>query len=130
MAEAATSVCAGCHRLQTQLEEQRVQLEQLQATVACLQEQLAAARKDSSTSSKPPSSDLVKPPAPLPPGQDHRQRGGQPGHPKHERVLFPPEQIDQFFEHPLPGCPCWTTRATPPLRRSWPPQQGQPGKGC
>ncbi len=92
--------------MQTQLEEQRVQLEQLQATVACLQEQLAAARKDSSTSSKPPSSDLVKPPAPLPPGQDHRQRGGQPGHPKHERVLFPPEQIDQFFEHPLPGCPC------------------------
>jgi transposase len=107
MEEAVVTPCAGCQRLQAQLEEQRAQLEQLQATVARLAEQLAAARKDSSTSSKPPSSDIVKPPAPPPPpGQDKRKRGGQPGHPKHERVLFPPEQIDHFFEHPLSGCPC------------------------
>ena len=57
MAEAATNACAGCQRLQEQLE-------QLQAAVARLEEQLAAARKDSSTSSKPPSSDIVKPPPP------------------------------------------------------------------
>src|SRR4051812_36952791 len=107
MAEAATTSCAGCQRLQAQLEQQRAQLEQLHAAVARLQEQLAAARKDSSTSSKPPSSDIVKPPPPPPPaGQGQRQRGGQPGHPKHERALFPPEQIDQFFDHPLHGCPC------------------------
>jgi transposase len=99
MAEAATNPCAGCQRLLAQLEEQ-------QAAVARLEEQLAAARKDSSTSSKPPSSDIVKPPLPPPPGQDKRQRGGQPGHPKHERSLFPQEQIDQFFDHPLHGCPC------------------------
>jgi transposase len=99
MAEAATTPCAGCQRLLAQLEEQ-------QAAVARLEEQLAAARKDSSTSSKPPSSDIVKPPLPPPPGQDKRQRGGQPGHPKHERSLFPHEQIDQFFDHPLHGCPC------------------------
>src|SRR6266550_1624606 len=112
MAEAATSACAGCQRLQAQLEQQRVLLEQqraeldtLTATVARLGEQLAAARKNSSTSSKPPSSDIVKPPAPPPPpGQDKRQRGGQPGHPKHERALFPAEQVDQFFEHPLHAC--------------------------
>jgi transposase len=90
-----------------QLDQQRVQLEQLQATVARLQEQLAAARKDSSTSSKPPSSDIVKPPPPPPPpGQDKRRRGGQPGHPKHERALFPPDEVDRFFDHPLCGCPC------------------------
>jgi transposase len=85
----------------------QAQLEELQAAVARLEEQLAAARKDSSTSSKPPSSDIVKPPLPPPPpGQDKRKRGGQPGHPKHERALFPHERIDQFFDHPLHGCPC------------------------
>src|SRR6266702_5389211 len=100
MAEAAASTCTQCQRLQAQLDE-------LRATVTRLEEQLAAARKNSSTSSKPPSSDIVKPPAPPPPpGQDKRQRGGQPGHPKHERALFPHDQIDQSFVHPLSGCPC------------------------
>src|SRR5262249_23469463 len=94
-------------RLQAQMEQQRAQLEQLQATVARLEQQLAAARKDSSTSSKPPSSDIVKPPpGPPPPGQDKRKRGGQPGHPKHERVLWPDEHIDHSFDHTLSGCPC------------------------
>ena len=107
MAEAVTNSCAGCQRLQTQLEQQRAELEQLHAAVARLEEQLAAARKDSSTSSKPPSSDIVKPPPPpLPTGQDKRKPGGQPGHPKHERALFPDEQIDHRFDHLLHGCPC------------------------
>src|SRR6266536_2685449 len=107
MGEEARKTCAGCQRLQGQLEEQRARLEELQVTVARLEEQLAAARKDSSTSSKPPSSDIVKPPPPPPPpGQDKRKRGGQPGHPKHERLLFPDEQISQFYEHALHGCPC------------------------
>jgi transposase len=99
MAEVAANTCAGCQRLQEQLE-------QLQAAVARLEEQLAAARKDSSTSSKPPSSDVVKPPSAGSAGQDKRQRGGQPGHPRHERALFPTEQIDLFLVHPLRGCPC------------------------
>lgn len=99
--------CPGCERLQAQQEQQRLQLEQLRATVARLEEQLAAARKDSSTSSKPPSSDIVKPPpAPPPPGQDKRSPGGQPGHPKHERALFPAEQVDHSFVHALLACPC------------------------
>ena len=55
----------------------------------------------------PPPPVKIKPPLPPPPpGQDKRQRGGQPGHPKHERALFPAEQVDQFFEHPLHACPC------------------------
>jgi transposase len=105
MTEPAAIPCPGCQRLQAQLDA-------LQATVARLQEQLAAARKDSSTSSKPPSSDIVKPPPP--PGQDKRQRGGQPGHPKHQRAPFPVEQVSSFFEHPLHGCPC----CGGPLRRN------------
>jgi transposase len=94
MNESAATFCAGCQRFQAQVDELRAQVEQLQATVARLETQLAAARKNSSTSSKPPSSDIVKPPPPPPPpGQDKRKIGGQPGHPKHERDLFPPEAL-------------------------------------
>lgn len=107
MAETAANPCAGCQRLQAQLDQQSALLEQMQARITRLEEQLAAARKDSSTSSKPPSSDIVKPPPPAPPpGQDKRKRGGQPGHPKHERVLFTTEQITHPFEHTLHACPC------------------------
>src|SRR5213082_420079 len=107
MGTEATPSCPNCQRLQAQLDAVQAQLKALQIAFAQLQAQLAAARKDSSTSSKPPSSDIVKPPKPPPPeGQDKRRIGGQPGHPKHERALFPPEQVDQSFEHTLQGCPC------------------------
>jgi transposase len=91
------------------------EVQSLRAAVAQLQEQLAAARKDSSTSSKPPSSDIVKPPkAPAGPGGAPRRRGGQPGHAKHERAPFLPEQVTLFAEHPLHACPC----CGGPLRRN------------
>jgi len=95
--------------LQAQLDALRAQVETLQATIQQLQAQLAAARKDSSTSSKPPSSDIVKPPKPPPPmGQEKRHIGGQPGHPKHERSLFPPEQVNggahDYFLELCPTC--------------------------
>src|ERR1700747_1365130 len=93
--------CPNCLRLQAQLETQQAQLETQQAqletlrtALAQLQAQLAAARKDSSTSSKPPSSDIVKPPKPpLPEGQERRSIGGQPGPPQHERGGFPPQAL-------------------------------------
>ena len=92
--------------MQEQLDVQRGQIEGLQATVARLQEQLASARKNSSTSSKPPSSDIVKPPKTSTPEQTPRPRGGQPGHPRHERALFPAELVNDFFDHhPDPCCP-------------------------
>lgn len=90
--------CANCRRLQEQLDAQKARIETLEAIVLELQKQLAAARKDSSTSSKPPSSDIVKPPKPpLPEGQERRSIGGQPGHPKHEREAFPPESVNAGF---------------------------------
>src|SRR5271155_900661 len=98
MKQAATS-CANCQRLE-------VQVDALQTEVASLREQLAAARKDSSTSSKPPSSDIVKPKPDLPEGVAKRSIGGQPGHPKHEREPFPPEQVSHFQQHTLDACPC------------------------
>ena len=81
-------------------------MEALRAEVASLREQLAAALKNSSTSSKPPSSDIVKP-KPLP-ADDSAKRsiGGQPGHPKHEREPFPVEQVTHFETHVLDSCPC------------------------
>jgi len=101
--------CANCQRLQAELDTLRAQLAALQATVEQLQKQLAAARKDSSNSSKPPSSDIVKPPKPHPPpGQDRRRVGGQPGHPRHQRELFPPERLastpTDYLLDACPGC--------------------------
>jgi transposase len=116
MGPASTSSCANCERLQAQVDALRGQIEALQAVVAQLQERLAAARKDSSTSSRPPSSDIVKPPKPAPPPGHQRSIGGQPGHPKHERAPFQPEQITLAVEHPLHACP----DCGGPLRRNGP----------
>jgi transposase len=97
--------CPNCERLQAQLDAQRLPIEALQAAVSRLQEQLATARKDSSTSAKPPSSAIVKPPKPAAAGQTSRTIGGQLGHPRHTRAAFLPEQVTRFVEHPLDGCP-------------------------
>jgi len=68
---------------------------------------LARAKKNSSNSSKPPSSDIVKPPKVSPGGRGKkRKRGGQPGHPRHEREAFPPEQVDRAWIYYYTGCPC------------------------
>jgi transposase len=77
----------------------------LEAELGRVRQQLAAAKKNSATSSKPPSSDIVKPkPHERPDGQK-RSIGGQPGHDKHERVPFPPEQVTGFETHTLEACP-------------------------
>jgi transposase len=77
----------------------------LEKDLAQLREELAARKKNSSTSSKPPSSDIVKPkPADLPEGQK-RSIGGQPGHPMHTREPFPHEQVTFFQTHALDACP-------------------------
>src|SRR5213593_4560935 len=94
MGTEATTSCAHCARLQAQVDALTATVARLEAALARVQAQLAAARKDSATSSKPPSSDIVKPPkAEPPPGQDRRQPGGQPGHPRHTRRAVPPEQL-------------------------------------
>src|SRR3982751_752507 len=108
--------CTNCRRLQARVDALEAELAALKLVIAQLGQQLAAARKDSSTSSKPPSSDIVKPPKPPPPqGQDQRRIGGQPGHPKHERVAFPPESINGgSFDHRLDACPICGHDLRPP----------------
>lgn len=80
----------------------------LEARVAALEAELAAARKNSANSSKPPSSDIVKPPRPGSPkdkAMRKRKRGAQPGHPRHQRPPFPPEEIDERIDYSLSVCP-------------------------
>jgi transposase len=105
MEQATRNPCANCERLQSQVDQLLQQVTALQNSVAQLQERPAAAGKNSSTSSKPPSSDIVKPKPPANSDGSKRPIGGQPGHPRHERALFPPEAVTPFL-HALDCCPC------------------------
>jgi hypothetical protein len=79
---------------------------QLQKRNAALEDQVAKLGKNSSNSSKKPSSDIVKRQKPLPPtGDGKRNRGGQPGHDKHERPAFSPDEITQTMDYRLEACP-------------------------
>jgi transposase len=79
---------------------------QLKARIAELETQLAAAKKHSGNSSKPPSSDIVKPPKTGPKGKDgKRRRGGQQGHPRHQRPAFCPDEVDKTSDYILDHCP-------------------------
>ena len=71
--------------------------------IADLELELAKAKKDSSTSSKPPSSDIVKPSAKKkPPGKrGKRKRGGQPGHKRQLRQPLPPERVDERIDYEI-----------------------------
>ena len=72
------------------LESVAAQVVALTARVAELE---ARPNQNSSNSSKPPSSDgpHVKPAPPRPPSG--KRRGGQPGHPRHDRVILPPDEV-------------------------------------
>ena len=88
---------------QRRIAELETEVAQLKAQVARLLEQVAKLSKNSSNFSKPPSSDIVKPP--LPPRRGKRRIGGQPGHPQHERAAFPPDQIDRTRTYKMDRCP-------------------------
>lgn len=70
--------------------------------IAKLEQEIARLKKNSSNSSKPPSSDIVKPPkrtVTRKPGK--RQRGGQEGHVRHEREAFTEEKLDYYMVYEL-----------------------------
>jgi transposase len=83
------------------LESIASRVETLSARVAELESRL---NQNSSNSSQPPSSDppSVKPAPPKPPSG--KKRGGQPGHPKHERTILPPDEVHDY--RPTHGAGC------------------------
>ena len=95
----------------------QVHIHQLEAVIAQFSTQVAILttrladlevklQQNSSNSSRPPSSDgpQVKRGVPRQPSQ--RPRGGQKGHPKHERVILPPDEI---IDHKPSRCGCCET---------------------
>ena len=98
--------CRNCARLAARVAELEQQLVAALARIAQLESQLASARKDSSTSSKPPSSDIVKPPRAAGKGRAggkrKRRPGGQRGHPRQDRKPFPPEAVDAAWIYEWP----------------------------
>lgn len=100
--------CRNCERLARRVSELEGKLTAALGKSSDLERQLASAKKNSSTSSKPPSSDIVKPPRPdnaPKPGAGRkrkRRRGGQPGHKRHERAPFGPEDVSQTWIYEWP----------------------------
>jgi transposase len=104
--------CRRITELETQVADLTAKLAQRDAVIARLEQQVAelsaqVARlsKNSSTSSKPPSSDIVKPPKTSGTKGGKRRLGGQPGHRRHERQPFSPEEVDEVVDYRLPCCP-------------------------
>ena len=100
-------------KLQTENAEQKKRIAELTEQIHKLQKALndaltalACARKTSGTSSKPPSSDIVKPRSKEDDGKHPKRKiGAQQGHPRHERAPFLPKQIDAVQDHRLNACP-------------------------
>ena len=75
-----------------------------------LEVQVQKLSKNSKNSSKPPSSDIVKPKKNQSNKNDSdpnkkRKQGAQPGHTKHTRTFYTDEQIDEFHNYILESCP-------------------------
>ena len=92
-------------RLEAENAQLRGEIAELTARLEKLERLLSKLQKDSSTSSKPPSSDIVKPPKEQKKTGKKLKLGGQPGHPRHERPAFTPDQVDQVHDYHLDGCP-------------------------
>jgi transposase len=88
------------------LEQTNAQLQrenqQFRAENQRLRDQIARWKRDSSNSSKPPSSDIIQPKNQgMSKGQRQRKIGGQKGHPRHERIPFGPDDIGPVIPYEL-----------------------------
>ena len=86
------------------------QVQAAQQQIEALQRKLAQRSKDSSNSSKRPSSDDITKPKKGAKQTPETQGlgnaiGGQPGHPKHSRAPYPPETLCDVHAHASTACP-------------------------
>ena len=97
MADVPPTECLNCRQLHAEYGKR----------IAELEARIAKLEKNSSNSHKPPSSDIVKPQPKSPKGRRGKKRriGGQPGHPKHERTPFTPDELDAAWDYTLGACP-------------------------
>jgi transposase len=80
-------------------------IESLQQQIKILEAKVAKLSKNSSNSSKPPSSDITKPNSGKKEKKGERKIGGQLGHERHERSFFSEEEINKVHPYILPTCP-------------------------
>lgn len=109
--------CPGCAELRKQLAEVRWRLAEALKAIAELTAEVARLKRqvdrNSSNSSTPPSADRYR-------GKNANKKrkasgknpGGQPGHPKAERDLLPPDQVDDVIECVPSNC----SKCDAPLR--------------
>jgi hypothetical protein len=71
------------------------------AEIESLKLELSKAKKDSSTSSKSPSSDIVKPPKKKSGRRKNAKPGGQRGHKRQLRQPLPPERVNESFVYEI-----------------------------
>src|ERR1039458_5660248 len=88
-------------RLREELIEKKRQLSEAEKQIADLERKLGLRQQNSTTSSKPPSSDGLageQRQRGRKKGKSRRKPGGQPGHRGHWRGLAPTERIDQVID--------------------------------
>ena len=90
------------NELRSLVAKQAAQLEKQATRIEELELKLAKALKDSSTSSKPPSSDIAKPKPKKKPGRPKKPRhGGQPGHKQHLRKPLPENRVSETLDYEI-----------------------------
>ena len=88
---------------QKKIAEEEKKITEGEKKIADLERRLALRGRNSTNSSKPPSSDGLAGPerkrgCGKPKSKKRRRSGGQKGHPGHSRPLFPPEKVDRVVE--------------------------------
>ena len=85
-------------------ESAALQITVLLGKVSELELAVAKLSKNSTNSSKPPSSDITRPKSQQK-QEGKRKIGAQSGHPRHERVAFAESEIQVFHEYHIATCP-------------------------
>ena len=115
LADEAGKLRRRVEKLERDLEQASQRIEQQEREIRKLEKELAEARRNSTNSSKPPSSDGLAGPQrlrgrkPGTPNQNKRKPGGQIGHPGHHRRLVDAASVSQVVEirpQQCSGCGC------------------------